>query len=411
MKRSKRAHPCFQESACDTAGRVHLPIAPKCNTACNFCNRRFDCPNESRPGVTSRLLSPGRVDSYLREISSRVPISVVGIAGPGDPLANPEELFASLDAVRRSLPEASLCVSTNGLALPEYAERLLEAGVDYLTVTVNAITPETGARIYRWVRSGKKILRGEAGAALMIENQLAGTRMMKAGGATLKINTVLIPGGNDLQIEEIAEAARLSGADMMNILPMVPVAGTPFGDLSTPPAEEVARRRLTAGLHLKQITHCRRCRADAAGSLGAGLPQEEVARILTRAAGGDRPRRIALASREGVLVNQHVGEAAEFLIFDLHGDHPQLLERREAPAPGCGDVRWKSLAQLLSDCRYLAATGIGDRPRQVLIQSGLTPLLLSGTVNEIAGILLRDEDYSHLAIRSSGCSGGGENCA
>ncbi len=407
----KKAHPCFQESACSTAGRVHLPIAPKCNTACNFCNRRYDCPNESRPGVTSALLSPQRVESYLREVAARVPLNVVGIAGPGDPLANPEELFSSLEAVRRTMPEASLCVSTNGLALPEHAEALLAAGVDYLTVTINAVTPEVGAQIYRWVRSGTKILRGKLGAALMLENQLAGIRMMKAGGATVKINSVLIPGVNDHQIEAIAMLARENGVDMMNTVPLVPVEGTPFGEIDTPDAELIEQSRRKAGRHIQQISHCRRCRADAVGTLTSGLAPEEVAGILRKVAAGERPRRVAIASREGVLVNQHVGEAASFLIYGLEHDELKLLERRQAPPPGCGDSRWEELGQLLSDCRYIAATGIGDRPRQMLTESGISPLLLSGTVNEIAGILLRNEDYSHLTIHSAGCTGGGQFCA
>ena len=54
-------------------GRVHLPVAPKCNVQCNFCNRRHDCVNESRPGVTSRVLSPGQALHYLHEVVIRKP--------------------------------------------------------------------------------------------------------------------------------------------------------------------------------------------------------------------------------------------------------------------------------------------------------------------------------------------------
>ncbi len=52
------AHPCFNEEAKHTSARVHLPVAPKCNIQCNYCNRKFDCVNESRPGVTSSVLAP-----------------------------------------------------------------------------------------------------------------------------------------------------------------------------------------------------------------------------------------------------------------------------------------------------------------------------------------------------------------
>ena len=51
-------HPCFSKDAHKKYGRVHLPVAPRCNIQCNFCNRKYDCMNESRPGVTSAVLTP-----------------------------------------------------------------------------------------------------------------------------------------------------------------------------------------------------------------------------------------------------------------------------------------------------------------------------------------------------------------
>ena len=51
-------HPCFSGGAHRRFGRIHLPVAPRCNLQCAYCDRRYDCPNESRPGVTSSLLTP-----------------------------------------------------------------------------------------------------------------------------------------------------------------------------------------------------------------------------------------------------------------------------------------------------------------------------------------------------------------
>ena len=50
-------HPCYNPGAHDFA-RMHIPVAPRCNISCNYCNRKFDCLNESRPGVTSEVLTP-----------------------------------------------------------------------------------------------------------------------------------------------------------------------------------------------------------------------------------------------------------------------------------------------------------------------------------------------------------------
>ena len=87
--RKIQEHPCFSEKACHIFGRMHLPVAPKCNIQCKYCVRDFDCVNESRPGVTSEILNPQqaleRVDEVLEKYHY---IKVVAIAGPGEPLAN-----------------------------------------------------------------------------------------------------------------------------------------------------------------------------------------------------------------------------------------------------------------------------------------------------------------------------------
>ena len=34
-------HPCFNDEAHDSKGRIHLPVAPKCNIQCNFCEHKM----------------------------------------------------------------------------------------------------------------------------------------------------------------------------------------------------------------------------------------------------------------------------------------------------------------------------------------------------------------------------------
>ena len=82
-----RTHPCFSGCAGNYA-RIHLPVAKKCNIQCNYCLRKFDCPNESRPGITTRLLTPEEAfEKYFRVKAEMSNLKVVGIAGPGDALA------------------------------------------------------------------------------------------------------------------------------------------------------------------------------------------------------------------------------------------------------------------------------------------------------------------------------------
>jgi nitrogen fixation protein NifB len=123
MMKRQSDHPCFGGDH-SKAGRIHLPVAPGCNIKCGFCERKFDCANESRPGVTSRVLTPEQAVERVRlvklhmERQGGAQLKVVGIAGPGDPLANPRT-FETFRLVREAFPEMTLCLSTNGLLLPD----------------------------------------------------------------------------------------------------------------------------------------------------------------------------------------------------------------------------------------------------------------------------------------------------
>ena len=58
-------HPCFNPDVKGKFGRVHLPVAPKCNIQCGYCNRKYDCVNESRPGVTRPLAKASLIITFL----------------------------------------------------------------------------------------------------------------------------------------------------------------------------------------------------------------------------------------------------------------------------------------------------------------------------------------------------------
>ncbi len=111
-KKDFQSHPCFNADAKGKFGRVHLPVAPKCNIKCNFCDRKYDCVNESRPGVTSTVLSPEQAGVYMQRVLEKEPrISVAGIAGPGDPFANgPETIGYHADHQKESPGNTSLCL-------------------------------------------------------------------------------------------------------------------------------------------------------------------------------------------------------------------------------------------------------------------------------------------------------------
>ncbi len=270
-------HPCFSPEAHRSFGRVHLPVAAGCNVQCGFCDRKYSCVNESRPGVTARLLSPEEaVDAALRAVAHMPHLSVIGIAGPGDPLADATRTLDTLATLREALPGMLLCLSTNGLALPLHADALAELGVGHVTVTVNAVDPAIGAAVYNWVDDGGSRVSGQEGAALLLERQEKGVRRLKSLGVTVKINTVVIPGVNSDHAREVAMAVASWGADLMNCIPLLPVAGTRFADTLSPGPDTMHRLRAEAGAIIPQMRHCTRCRADALGFLGEDGRLEDI---------------------------------------------------------------------------------------------------------------------------------------
>lgn len=259
-------HPCFSEKACHSFGRCHIPVAPRCNIQCNYCIRDFDCVNESRPGVTTRVLKPEEAVEMVRGVLEKYQyIKVIGIAGPGEPLANPETL-ETLRLLHEEFPNVIKCLSTNGLMLPEYIDLLQKYDVGNITVTLNTLDPETGAKIYEHVDYKGKRYHGVEGARILLENQLKGIEEAVKRHMIVKVNTVYIPGVNDKQIPDIAKKAGEMGVYTFNLIPLI--AQYKFADI-TPPTPEMKRAMQDeCSKYVKQMRHCQRCRADAIGKLG-----------------------------------------------------------------------------------------------------------------------------------------------
>ena len=270
-RKNIQGHPCFGGNH-HKNGRMHLAVAPRCNIKCGYCTRRHDCANESRPGVTSRLLTPQEAMLKVREVMAIEllggMIKVIGIAGPGDPLAN-EETFETFRLVKAEFPQLILCMSTNGLLLPEKIDQLNDLGLHSLTVTVNSLDPQVGARIYRHINYQGRNITGEEAASILIANQLEGIRRAVEYGMTVKVNTVFIPGVNEEQVPLIARKVKELGAFVMNVMPLIPQSE--FADIVPPTPEELDRVRQANEGIIGQFKHCRQCRADAVGLIGQDM--------------------------------------------------------------------------------------------------------------------------------------------
>ena len=397
-----REHPCYNKEAHTKFARMHVPVAPKCNIQCNYCNRKYDCSNESRPGVTSEVLSPEEAVGKIRIVKEKIPyLKVIGIAGPGDPLAN-EETFRTLELVRGEFPELTLCVSTNGLALPENAQRLYDLGVRFLTVTMNASDPSVGESVYGSVRWKGKIYTGKEGAEILLKNQLEGVRMCVDLGMMVKINIVMIPGINDEHIPELVKKVKSLGVYIVNILPLIPVDGTKFSGRRAPTPEERKKLMDRCELDVRMMRHCKQCRADAVGLLGEDRSPEFARMGSCQAACGpsaensmpslmrieeDGPVRMAVATSDGENIDSGFGNASRFDVYSVSNGKAEFIRTVDIDTSGqvsggSHKEHIENTAALLNDCSVIIVKEIGPMPSGLLAERGKTVRISSGEIGK-----------------------------
>ncbi|MBF2067801.1 MAG: nitrogenase cofactor biosynthesis protein NifB [Calothrix sp. C42_A2020_038] len=427
-------HPCYSEEAHHHYARMHVAVAPACNIQCNYCNRKYDCANESRPGVVSELLTPEEAAHKVLVVASKIPqMTVLGIAGPGDPLANPEKTFRTFELIADKAPDIKLCLSTNGLMLPEYVDRIKQLNIDHVTITLNTVDPEIGAQIYSWVHYKRKRYKGVEGAKILLEKQLEGLQALKEADILCKVNSVMIPGINDEHLVEVNKVIRENGAFLHNIMPLIsaPEHGTYFGLTGQrgPTSTELKSVQDKCSGNMKMMRHCRQCRADAVGLLGEDRSQEftkdkfleetpeydlstrqqvqegiEKFRAELKAAkeqialanstshvGAVKEKTkilVAVATKGGGLVNQHFGHAKEFQVYEVDGSEVKYVGHRKVDhfcQGGYGEkATLENIIQAISDCKAVLVSKIGESPREKLYNAGIKVVESYDVIEKVA---------------------------
>jgi nitrogen fixation protein NifB len=418
-------HPCYSEDAHHYFARMHVAVAPACNIQCHYCNRKYDCANESRPGVVSEVLTPDQAVKKTMAVAANIPqMTVLGIAGPGDPLANPEKTFETFRRLSEEAPDIKLCVSTNGLALPAAVEELSKHNIDHVTITINCVDPEIGAKIYPWIFWNNRRIKGVKAAKILIEQQQKGLEMLIAKGILVKVNSVMIPGINDEHLAEVSRVVKSKGAFLHNVMPLIAEAehGTFFGVMGQrgPTPDELQDLQDSCSGDMNMMRHCRQCRADAVGMLGedrgdeftldkiedmdidyqaamekrkvihAAIQEEMDSKRLEKAQKAEaqkqaeqlntRPVLMAVATSGQGVINVHFGHAKEFLIYEASPSGVRFISHRKADAYCSGDIscgETESTLQRtihsLAGCEAVLCSKVGYEPWEMLEKAGIMP--------------------------------------
>ncbi len=410
-------HPCYSEEAHHYFARMHVAVAPACNIQCNYCNRKYDCANESRPGVVSERLTPEQAARKVIAVANEIPqLSVLGIAGPGDSAYDWRKTKETFQRVNEQLPDIKLCLSTNGLALPEHVDDLLDMNIDHVTLTINMIDPEVGTHIYPWIFYDRKRRHGLEASQILHERQMQSLDMLHERGILVKVNSVMIPGINDKHLHDVNTEVKRRGAFLHNIMPLIsaPEHGTVFGLTGQrgPTAAELKELQDACAGGANLMRHCRQCRADAVGLLGEDRGQEftmdlvpdevsydpskretyrewvvkeredrrvaaESAKAETEAAVAEEAEAllVAVCTKGGGRINQHFGHATEFQIWEVDTDGARFVTHRRADnycVGGYGEEdRLSEVIRTLEGVPVILCAKIGDCPKEDLAAANI----------------------------------------
>lgn len=125
--------------------QVIIDVTERCNLACTHCPHPAF---KGSPHYAGRLIDPALVAKAVSEVADTGDgvVQQIRFASEGEPLLHRRLVEMIADAVRRSGTFVSL--TTNGVLLSEdRVARLVDTGVDLVDVSLDALHPETYARI------------------------------------------------------------------------------------------------------------------------------------------------------------------------------------------------------------------------------------------------------------------------
>ena len=199
---------------------LRLSVTDLCNLRCRYC-----MPEEGVPKKDHAAMLTEDEMILAVEAAASLGITKLRITG-GEPLVKKNILSicrraAQVPGIRE------VCMTTNGLRLPELAAPLRSAGVRRLNISLDTLDPDKYARI---TRCG------------VLSDALAGIHAaLEAGYDKIKLNAVLIGGFNDDEIEEMAKLTLRYPLDM-RFIELMPIGENGFGKEAYLPYTEVLRR-------------------------------------------------------------------------------------------------------------------------------------------------------------------------
>ena len=200
---------------------LRISLTDKCNLRCRYCMPEEGVCRRSH----SEMLNEDEVITAV-EVAASLGIRKVRLTG-GEPLVK-KNIVSICRRVAAVEGIKEVCLTTNGILLPELAKELRQAGVNRVNLSLDTLNPEKYAYITRIGR---------------LEQFRAGLEAaLDAGFDKVKINAVLIGGFNDDEIEALANLTVEYPVDM-RFIELMPIQDhDEFGEAAYVPYSKVLER-------------------------------------------------------------------------------------------------------------------------------------------------------------------------
>lgn len=111
--------------------------------------------------------------------------------------------------------------------------------------------------------------------------------------------------------------------------------------------------------------------------------------------------KVAVASSDGIVINQHFGRADTFYIYEVTETGKYRLLETRTIAPVCSGGNhddnglWDNISKF-KDCKYILASRIGMGAAKAMEQSGIVHMELPGIIGNSIGRLITYEQLQSL---------------
>ncbi|MBC7959570.1 MAG: GTP 3',8-cyclase MoaA [Vallitaleaceae bacterium] len=172
---------------------IRISVTRDCNLKCLYCNSD-GCIKEQDH---SQRLTPQDYKQIV-SVSAELGIKKVRITG-GEPLMRPDicDIISAISSIKGIM---DIALTTNGVLLAQMAQRLLDAGLTRVNVSLDSMKEET----FEYIAGVNKL-----------KNVLNGIhKALEVGLIPVKINTVLIKGINDAEIDDFIQLTKEMPVDV-----------------------------------------------------------------------------------------------------------------------------------------------------------------------------------------------------